>query len=312
MNKEILMNKSNAKIVFVGCVEAGYFCAKRLIKNGIIPSAIVSIDPMKAQNNNVSGYIDFFDLTIDCERYRPKSYTLKKEEDKAFFINHKFDILVVLGWQRLILREIIESLSICGLTIHGSGEGLPGGRGRSPMNWAIIKGFDCFYLSLLTLSPKADGGRILDTFKFDILPADTIRTLYYKNALVSSQLLIKNIPILLSGKEYGTVQDESKATWYPKRTPDDGRIDWNLTASEIERLVRATTTPYPGAFTFNKGNKIILWGAWLFDRNIKGDELPGTVSAVFPDGSFIVKTGDYYLLVFDYDGSIPLENDLLK
>lgn len=308
----ISMTESDSKIVFVGCVEAGFFCAQQLIKSGILPSAIVSIDHVMAQHNKVSGYRDLFDLEIDCERYRPKTYTLKNEEDIAFFKKRAFDILVVLGWQRLIPGEIIESLSICGLAIHGSGEGLPRGRGRSPMNWAIIEGFDCFHLSLITLVPEADGGKILDTFKFDILPADTIRTLYYKNAIVSVKLLKENIPLLLSGKDYGILQDESKATYYPKRTPDDGRINWSLSAEEIERLVRAATRPYPGAFTFNKNNRLNIWDARLFDRNIVGNEHPGTVSAVFSDGSFITKTGDYYILVCDYDGSVPLESDVLR
>ena len=305
------MNIPDVKLVFVGCVEAGYFCAECLIKNGIHPSALVSIDPGMAQKNNVSGYRDFFDIDCSCERYRPYKYSLKSEKDIAFFESCAFDILVVLGWQRLIPEEIIKALGICGLTIHGSGEGLPKGRGRSPMNWAIIEGYDIFHLSLLTLASGADGGKILDTMKFDILSTDTIRTLYYKNALVSSRLLVKNIPILLSGKKYGEVQYENKATYYPKRTPEDGKIDWNSKAAEIERLVRATTKPYPGAFTYSRDKKIIIWGAQLFDRKISGDESPGTVYAVFPDKSFIVMTKDYYFLVYDYDGTVPEVGDIL-
>lgn len=302
---------SESKIVFVGCVEAGYFCAEHLIKKGIHPAAIVCIDMAMAHQNYVSGYKDFFDIEYDCERYRPSHYSLKTKEDMDFFGYHAFDILVVLGWQRLIPAEIIESLGVCGLTVHGSGEGLPKGRGRSPMNWAIIEGHDIFHLSLLTLTPGADGGKILDTLTFDILPADTIRTLYYKNALVASLLLEKNIPLLLSGREYGEIQDETNATYYPKRTPEDGRINWNMSAVEIERLVRATTKPYPGAFTGNGKKKILIWGAQFFDGKISDVEASGTVTAVFPDGAFTVKAKDYYVLVYDYDGAVPEEGEKL-
>ena len=305
------MNTPEFKIVFVGCVEAGYFCAEHLIKKGLHPAAIVCVDMVTAQNNKVSGYKDFFDIEFDCERYRPCHYSLNTKKDMDFFESHAFDILVVLGWQRLIPAEIIESLGVCGLTIHGSGEGLPKGRGRSPMNWAIIEGHDTFHLSLLTLAPGADGGKILDTLTFDILPADTIRTLYYKNALVSSRLLEKNIPLLLSGREYGEIQDETEATYYPKRTPDDGRINWNVSAQEIERLVRATTKPYPGAFTHNGETKMLIWGAQFFDGKISGDVAAGTVAAVFPDGAFTVMTKDYYVLVYDYDGAAPEEGERL-
>ncbi|MBI2264082.1 MAG: hypothetical protein HYU64_02745 [Armatimonadetes bacterium] len=50
---------------------------------------------------------------------------------------------------------------------------------------------------------------------------------------------------------YGQVQDESRATYYPKRTEHDGRISWELSVENITRLVRATAKPYPGAFTHN-------------------------------------------------------------
>ena len=194
------MKTAYSKIVFVGCVETGYYCANKMIENGIIPSGLVSLDQLMAQRNNVSGYKDFFTLPVNCERYRPKKYSLKSKEDIAFFESRHFDLLVVLGWQRLIPGKIIESLRICGLTIHGSGEGLPKGRGRSPMNWALIEGLDIFYLSLLTLSSEADGGKVLDTVTFDILASDTIKTLYYKNALQSSKLFINNIPLYLQVK----------------------------------------------------------------------------------------------------------------
>lgn len=304
--------KSAGRLVFVGCVETGFFCAKRLVKAGIIPEAIVSIDNATAERSKVSGYKDLFDLDVDCEKYRPETYSMKSEKDQGFFSDRRFDILVVLGWQRLIPADIINTLRICGLTIHGSGEGLPKGRGRSPMNWAIIKGFDRFFLSLLTLSPSADGGVILDTQEFDILPEDDIRTLYYKNSLVSSTMLEDNIPRLLAREKYGEPQDENEATYYPKRTPEDGKINWRQGAERVTRLVRAVTKPYPGAFTFCGGAKIMIWSARLFDTKISGPEAPGVVAAVFPDGAFIVKTADYYVVVSDYDGNAPRDGDLLE
>lgn len=300
------------RVVFVGCVEAGYFCAQQLIKAGILPAAIVSIDQTMAERNQVSGYSDLFRLETSCLRYRPETYAMKGAADLAFFREMQFDILVVLGWQRLIPAEIIETLGVCGLTIHGSGEGLPKGRGRSPMNWAIIKGFDRFYLSLLTLSPEADGGRILGTQPFDILPTDTIRTLYYKNAQASTRLLVEHIPRLLAAGCYGQEQDESRATYYPKRTPDDGKIDWSCPAEEIERLIRAVTRPYPGAFADSASGRLTIWQGQRFDRQLVGSEPPGTVAAVFPDNAFIVQTGDCYLLVLEYEGRCPAEGDRLQ
>jgi len=123
--------------------------------------------------------------------------------------------------------------------------------------------------------------------------------------------MLEYIPLLLAGKASLVDQDESQATYYPKRNPEDGRINWQDDALTVERLVRAVTRPYPGAFTFSAGNRMMVWQARLFDRNIKGDEAPGTVAAVFSDRAFLVKSADYYVLVTEYEGFAPHQGEIL-
>ncbi len=62
--------------------------------------------------------------------------------------------------------------------------------------------------------------------------------------------------------------------YWPKRTPEDGKIDWNKSAKEIHRLIRASTKPYPGAFTFYKNKKIIIWKAGFSQEEIM---VPGEI-----------------------------------
>jgi methionyl-tRNA formyltransferase len=299
-------------LVFAGCVDAGYFCAERLIEAGITPSAILSLDAEMAVKAKVSGYRSFFDLPVDCERRTPLCYSMKSQEDVAYFEERRFDLLVVLGWQRLVPDEIIRTLRLGGLTIHGSGPGLPKGRGRSPMNWALVEGFKEFRLSLLGLGEGADNGAIYDTMPFDILPCDDIRTLYYKNAMLSAKMLVKNIPGILSGEVKGVPQDDSLATYYPKRTPEDGRLDWTAAASTVERLVRAVAKPYPGAFTHLGDARITVWKAQVFDTHIKSSGRHGLVAAVFPDGAFLVECSDLLELILEYDGPRPSAGDILR
>jgi methionyl-tRNA formyltransferase len=305
------VSEKKHNIVFAGCVESGFFTAKRLIQAGIAPTAIISIDRAVAEKNKVSGYCDFFKLDCDAVKYRPESYSLKTPADISFFASNHFDLLVVLGWQRLIPREIIITLRLGGVTIHGSGPGLPKGRGRSPMNWAIIEGCKSFHLSLLTLSPDADAGNILDTMEFDILPTDTIRTLYYKNAYTAAEMMTRTLPVLLSGKLKGIEQDETQASSYPKRNPEDGKIDWTKNADEIERLIRAVTKPYPGAFSGKENSSVKIWGGQTFDTHLSSQTCPGTVVSIYPDGAFLVQTGKNMLLVYDYEGTCPREGIIL-
>lgn len=307
----MMVNESGHRIVFVGCVEAGYFTALHMIRDGLRPTAVVSLDAEQALDAKVSGYQDLFQLPGEMVRYRPKTYGMKSEEDLAFFREGQFDLLVVLGWQRLIPDEIIAMLRCGGITVHGSGPGLPKGRGRSPMNWALIEGHDRFHLSLLTLSSGADTGRILDTLPFDIFSTDTIRTLYYKNAYAAAAMMVRTVPGILAGRITGIEQDERLATVYPKRTPEDGRIKWGDSARMIERLIRAVTRPYPGAFCGDGEERITVWCGQLFDSCLNRRGMIGTVDAVFADGAFLVITGDGLLLVTDYEGRTPSEGEVL-
>ncbi|MDR1657877.1 MAG: hypothetical protein LBT47_10060 [Deltaproteobacteria bacterium] len=297
-------------MVFVGCAETGYFVGRKLLEAGLLPQAIVSLDPSAIAKHKVSGYKCLFDLAPDVVHYQPQRYDLKSPLDYKFFSHNKYDILVILGWQRLIPDPIIGTLGICGLTIHGSAEGLPKGRGRSPLNWALIEGHRSFSLSLLTVEGGADAGRIIDTREFDILPADTIRTLYYKNGLASAQMMIDKIPLLT--RDSGVEQDDSLASYYPKRSPEDGCIKWAERAVDIEGLVRAVTRPYPGAFTYWNGQKLMIWQGQTFDTKLTTGCEPGRVGAVFPDGSFLVGTGTHDFLILDYEGPCPQEGDIFK
>ena len=78
-------------------------------------------------------------------------------------------------------------------------------------------------------------------------------------------------------------QDHSRATFGRRRTPEDGRIDWSQPTRRIDGLVRAITDPWPGAFTFLNGNKLMVWAG----SPTLGRGTPGTV--VEPG---VVATGD--------------------
>jgi methionyl-tRNA formyltransferase len=67
------------------------------------------------------------------------------------------------------------------------------------------------------------------------------------------------IRLLETGGDTWTPQDETRATWFPRRTPADGRIDWNRSALEIHNWVRALSRPYPGAFTTLNGRHLFIW-----------------------------------------------------
>ena len=295
------------KIVMVGCLQAGWEVIKHLLQNGIDISYFVLLTPEQAEKYQVSGYKSFERLaeSYNIPIYYPKNYSLKSEEDIHFFQEQKFDLLITGGWQRLIPKEILETLRIGGIGGHGSSEFLPRGRGRSPINWSLIEGKRRFIMHLFLMTPDADDGDIIDFEMFDINEFDTCKTLYYKNSIVSKRMMLRNIPRLLSG-DFQLQKQLGGPTYYPKRTPEDGLIDWSKTVFEIYNFIRALTKPYPGTFTYLNRKKMMIWSAQPFDTRIAyyGANV-GEIVEVFHDGPFVVNCLSGLLLVTEFEIEYP-------
>jgi methionyl-tRNA formyltransferase len=298
----------NSKIVICGCTEAGFETLEFLLEQNITISYIVSLDDEQAKKWNVSGYYPFNKLSkkYNIPIYYPKSYSLKEKEDLDFFQHHSFDLLILGGWQRLIPDDVLSTLKIGGVGVHGSSEMLPKGRGRSPVNWSLIEGKNKYILQLFLMTPGIDDGDILDYQTFDINKWDTCRTLYYKISIVQKQKLLELIPKLIKN-EFKRIPQTGKPTFYPKRTPDDGLINWNQTSEKLYDFIRAITKPYPGAFTYLDNKKIKIWKAQPFDNKITYDQNEiGQIVEIFSSGDFVVNCYTGSLLVTEYDGTVSI------
>lgn len=297
------------KFAFIGCIEYGYNLLNSLLGNNIKIDYIVSLDKEKAKIDNVSGYIDFQDISekFNIPIYYVDRYDMKSEKDLNFFISNKFDILLPGGWNRLIPDTILNTLTYGSIGVHGSSDFLPRGRGRSPLNWSIIEGKKRFILHLFFMKSGADNGGVFDYEQFDINEFDTIKTLYYKNTILTKNMLIRSLPKILNNS-IQIWEQNGEVTYYLKRTADDGIINWKeWDVDKIYNFIRALSKPYPGAFTYINGNKVLIWKAQIFDRNIKYlNAKYGEIVEKF-DNDIIINSLSGLLLITQYD-SIQLLN----
>jgi methionyl-tRNA formyltransferase len=301
-------NNTDKKIVFCGCTETGIDVLNYLLNNNFKINYIVSLTESQATKYKVSGYSCFDELSKQhgIPIYYPKEYSLKNEEDIAFFNKNSFDILILGGWQRLIPENILKTLKIGGIGTHGSSEFLPEGKGRSPVNWSIIEGKRRYILQLFLMTPGIDDGDIVDYKMCDINEWDTCKTLYYKIAILQKTMLKDQIPKLLSNN-FTRIPQKGESTFYPKRNPEDGLIDWNKTVFEIYDFVRALTKPYPGAFGYIGDNPIYLWKAQPFDTRLHYPHAQkGEIVEKFINGDFVVNCRSGLLLVTEYSGEIEI------
>lgn len=202
-------------------------------------------------------------------------------------------------YRRILCREILETASGGAFNLHGSL--LPRYRGRAPVNWAILNGETETGVSLHHMVEKADAGDIIGQRRVTIEETDTALDVYRKLEPAAKELLDELLPLIRSGKAPRVPQDESEATTFGRRRPNDGRIDWHLPARDIYNLIRAVTRPYPGAFTTLGGKRLLIWRA-AYDPGHSQLE-PGVLRTGNEIAEVGTGSGTLRLLEIEYEGS---------
>jgi methionyl-tRNA formyltransferase len=143
------------------------------------------------------------------------------------------------------------------LNMHGSL--LPKFRGRAPVHWAIIHGETVTGASLHYMLEKPDAGALVDQQAVPILENDTALDVSLKVADAARQALARSLPKLIAGSAQARALDLAQGSYFGRRRPEDGRIDWRAGARAIHDLVRAVAPPFPGAFTEVNGLRLEVW-----------------------------------------------------
>ncbi|WP_353166922.1 bifunctional UDP-4-amino-4-deoxy-L-arabinose formyltransferase/UDP-glucuronic acid oxidase ArnA [Providencia sp.] len=177
----------------------------------------------------------------------------------------KPDVIFSFYYRDMLSEELLAIAPKGAFNLHGSL--LPKYRGRAPINWALLNGESETGVTLHKMVAKADAGDIIAQEKVTITDTDTGLTLHAKVREAAETLLDKTLPLIEAGSYKAVAQDESQATYFGRRTAEDGQIDWNRSAKEINCLIRAVTEPYPGAFTYLGARKMIIWRARVLDDN---------------------------------------------
>ena len=173
------------------------------------------------------------------------------------------DFLFSAMFRQMLKPALLDAPRWGALNLHPSL--LPKFRGRAPINWVLVEGETETGVTLHYMVEKADQGDIVAQLRISIAADDTALTLHRKATDASRLLMREAYPLLAAGRAPRVAQDSSLASYYGRRTPADGEIDWNRPAKRIYDLVRAVTHPYPGAFTWHQGRRLFIWLAHIAD-----------------------------------------------
>jgi len=185
------------------------------------------------------------------------------------------ELLFSFYYRHLVKRPIREIPRLGAFNLHGSL--LPRFRGRSPLNWQLVQGVRESGVTLHAMVGRADAGDIVGQERLAVGPDETALELYLRMNSAAEALLDRLLPSLLAGTAPRTPQDETQATVFGGRRPEDGRIDWRWPRARIHDLVRAVAPPWPGAFTELADGPLMVWRT---DREPQGAPPlpPGTLA----------------------------------
>jgi methionyl-tRNA formyltransferase len=200
------------------------------------------------------------------------------------------DLIFSFSYRSIIPVSILKLAPGGAFNIHGAL--LPRYRGRACVNWVVLRGETRTGVTLHHMAARVDEGRIVDQEVVSIDPDDTAHDVFKKMIPAAVAALRRSLPAILEGTAYGREQDESQATYFGRRSPEDGAIDWSKPAREIHNLVRAVTHPFPGAFTHLNGKKLFVWSTQPYPE--EPCAAPGAVASSSP---LEVGTGEGVLLI---------------
>ncbi len=279
------------RIVCFAYSEVGSVCLKQLIKQEANVAAVFT------HEDDPNEEIWFQSVKQVAEDTGIPVRTPKKLDDEQleYFRSLKPELVLSMYYRAMIPDEVLEVPRLGAYNIHGAL--LPKYRGRACINWAVLNGETKTGTTLHVMTHFADRGDIVDQQEVPIEFDDTAHDVFLKVVEASRVVIERQLPALEAGTAPRRAQDESQATKFGRRRPEDGEIDWNKSAVEIYNLVRAVTHPFPGAFTDIDGRKMFVWKA----RPLEGSAAPKEIVSKSP---FLVGTGSGLLeiLSFRFEG----------
>lgn len=216
---------------------------------------------------------------------------IKTEEFRNGLLSYQPDLLVVTAYGRILPNSLLELSPLGCINVHGSL--LPKYRGAAPIQWSVIKGEKEAGVTIIQMDAGMDTGDMLLKNKLELEPNETAGSLYEKLAVLGSDALLKAIKGLKEGTIIPVSQDHSLATEAPMLRKNDGNIDWQKDAREIECLIKGLD-PWPTAFCFLDNKRLRFFKPEVIHQD--SDFPPGTVLYADKRG-LLVACGNNSLLI---------------
>lgn len=266
------------KIVFMGTPDFSVNALENIVKAGHdVVGVITQPDKPKGRGGKMQ-YTPVKEkaLELGLDVYQPQRVKETEFIEKLKEMNP--DAIVVIAFGQILPKAILDMPKYGCINVHASL--LPKYRGAAPIQWSVIDGEKETGVTTMYMNEGLDTGDIIDKVVVPIDKKETGGSLFDKLAIEGGKLILKTLIELENGTAVRTPQDDSKSNYAGMINKQLGKIDFNKSANEIERLIRGLN-PWPSAYTKMDGKTLKIWDADVDDS--ENYSAPGTITEVGKD-----------------------------
>jgi len=284
LSETLTMSKAK-RIIFVGTPDFAVPPLIALIKQGFNIVAVIS-QPNRPQGRKqiivptpVAKIAEKYNLLL----LQPES--INHPETIREITSLRPDLIITAAYGQILRQSVLDIPYYGCVNIHASL--LPLYRGAAPINAVIIDGQTETGITIIQMDQGCDTGNILLQRKIPIKHDATAGSLFTELAELGAETIVEFLPQFFSGNIVPIVQNEQNATYAAKMSRKTGKINWQDSATVIERLIRGTQ-PWPGCYTFYRGQRMKIFAAEIISQDSPLGK-PGELLSC--DGGLIIQCG---------------------
>lgn len=284
------------RIVLIGAVGSTQIVLQAMQDAGIPPVLLATLAPELGRRRHA----DYIDLAPWASPATEVMH-IESSNDPQFVARLRDiapDMIFVIGWSQIVGAEVRAAAGRYCIGFHPTL--LPALRGRAVMGWTILLGLTESGATLFEIGDEVDDGAILAQARFPLDDRETIASLGEKVTAALAEMIRDLLPRLADGSARALLQQETGISYCARRVASDSLIDWTAGRDAIDRLIRASSPPYTGAFTFTRKRKVTIFTAEPIVLPYPYHAAAGQV-VEYVEGDPVVRCGDgAYLRLTDY------------
>lgn len=244
------------KIVFMGTPDFAVAALEAILEAGHQVAAVVTQpDKPKGRGKGIQiTPVKACAQAHDIPVFQPAR--VKEKESVEVLRSYGADIFVVAAFGQIVSEEILSMPKYGCVNIHASL--LPKYRGAGPIQWAIINGEEKTGVTIMQMDKGIDTGNMLMKEEVMIGPKETGDSLHDKLAAAGARLIVEALPKIEHGELVPVKQNDEEACYAKMLCKSMGKIDWQKSAVELDRLIRGVIS-WPGAYTGFRGKILKIW-----------------------------------------------------